>query len=188
MGVKMFKILKILPIIFVLNSCFSSKNTILNNEISYSNKQNTYDYCAKFSYIANIDDIKYNKMFIEYINLDSSCKWNGLVSGFFVSLFKDELKAKSFKLIQRYDFKNVEISTYIIDEIYYVDIIDEFGVFDDTLIIDYSGIYTDELLRKNGKLNIYKEYPRLDFNYNKSLVRFNFIYNYFSRDSESFRN
>ncbi|QEZ88406.1 hypothetical protein [Aliarcobacter cibarius] len=184
----MFKILKILPLIFVLNSCISSKNVSFNNNFSNLKKQNTYDYCSKFSYIANVEDIKYKKLFIEYINLDQNCKWNGLASGFFISLFKDNLKVKSFEYVEKYDFKNIEILTYIIDDIYYVDFINEFGVFDDKLIIDYSGIYTDEILRKNGKINNYKDYPRLDFNYDKSLVRFNFINNYFSRDSENFRN
>lgn len=188
MGAKMFKILKILPLIFVLNSCISSKNVSFNNNFSNLKKQNTYDYCSKFSYIANVEDIKYKKLFIEYINLDQHCKWNGLASGFFISLFKDNLKVKSFEYVEKYDFKNIEILTYIIDDIYYVDFINEFGVFDDKLIIDYSGIYTDEILRKNGKINNYKDYPRLDFNYDKSLVRFNFINNYFSRDSENFRN
>jgi hypothetical protein len=186
MGSKMFKILKIVPIIFLLNSCISSKNRVLNNEISDFKKINTYDYCSKFSYIANIEDIKYKNLFIEYINLDSNCKWNGLASGYFISLFKEELKAKSFELVQRFDFKNLEISTYIVDKQFYVDIVNEFGVFDDKFIIDYSGIYTDEILRKNGRINNYKDYARLDFEYSKSLVRFNFINNYFSRDSESF--
>lgn len=184
----MFKILKIVPLIFILNSCFSSKNSIFNNEISYSNKQNTFDTCSKFSFIANINDVKYKKMFIEQINLDSSCKWNGLASGFFVSLFKDEIKAKSFKLISSNDFKSLSISTYLINDKYYVDIVNEYGVFDDTFIIDYSGIYTDELLKKYGMSNLYLNNERLDFNYNKSLVRLNFINHYFSRDSEGFSN
>lgn len=183
----MLKILKFIPIIFMLNSCVSSKNSLINNNYSDFKKQNTFDYCSKFSYILNIDDIKYRKMFVEYINLDFNCKWNGLARGFFVSLFKEELNAKSFELVQRFDFKNVEISTYIIDNYFYVDIIDEFGVFDDRLTIDYSGIYTDDILRKNGMINNYKDYPRLDFNYNKSLVQLNFINSYFSLDSGSFR-
>ncbi|WP_198304986.1 hypothetical protein [Arcobacter vandammei] len=183
----MLKILKIVPIIFLLNSCISTKNTLNNNNFSNFDKKNTYDYCSKFSYIANVNDEKYKKLFIEYINLDSSCKWNGLARGFFVSLIKEDLNAKSFDLVERFDYKNVEISTYIIDNKYYIDIVNEFGVFDDRLIIDFSGIYTDEILLRNGTINKYKSYPRLDFNYNKSLVRFNFINNYFSRDSESFR-
>jgi len=88
MGAKMFKILKILPLIFVLNSCISSKNVSFNNNFSNLKKQNTYDYCSKFSYIANVEDIKYKKLFIEYINLDQNCKWNGLASGFFISYLK----------------------------------------------------------------------------------------------------
>ncbi len=184
----MLKILKIVPIIFMLNSCISSKNALINNNLSNFHKENTFDYCSKFSYIANVDDDKYKKLFIEYINLDSSCRWNGLASGFFISLFKDELKANSFEIVQKFDFKNIEIHTYIIDKKYYVDIVNEYGVFDDRFTIDYSGIYTDEILNKNGNINKYKNYPRLEFNYNKSLVRFNFINNYFSKDSDSFNN
>ena len=181
----MTKILFLVALIFMLNSCVSSRNHIIETKFSDFNKINTYDSCTNFSYISSIDDVKYQKMFIEYISLDSSCKWNGLARGFFVNLFKDSLKVSSFELVQREEFSNTEISTYIIDKKYYVDIINQYGVFDDTLIIDYSGIYTNELLNQNGKTNLYLQNLRLDTNYSNSLVKWNFVNSYFTREREN---
>ena len=97
----MAKILFLIALIFMLNSCVSSRNHIFETKFNDFNKINTYDSCTNFSYISSINDLRYQKMFIEYISLDSSCKWNGLARGIFVSLFKDSQKASSLELVQR---------------------------------------------------------------------------------------
>ncbi len=179
----MYKNLFFIAIIFLLNSCVSVKNQKLDSEFSNYKKISTFDYCSNFSYIQNIDDLKYKRLFIEYISIKSDCKWNGLSRGYFVDLFRDNIKVNSFKLVSREDFSNLEISTYIIDEQYYIDIINSFGVLDDLLIIDFDGIYTDEILKSFGKRNIYLDKNRFFVEYNKSLVRMNFFKTYFSKDS-----
>ncbi len=179
-------------LIFVLNSCVSSQNLNLDEEIKLNNEKKffTYDNCTNFSYISNSEDSMYGKIFKEYIRLDSSCKWNGLQRGYFVDLFKDTIKVKSLKLVERIENKNLEISTYLIDEKYYVNIINKFTVFEDLLIIDYKGIYSTRLISGFNKeyKNIYLDKPRLDSNYSNSLVRMNFMKGYFARESESFDN
>src|SRR5574344_2475790 len=102
-------------IVFIFLVSCGTKSNLIQSEFENEKKQNSYDACANFSYISLSNDIKYKKIFTEYINLDSSCKWNGLARGFFVSLIKEDLNAKSFDLVERFDYKNVEISTYIID-------------------------------------------------------------------------
>lgn len=176
----------------MLNSCVSSQNLNLDEKIKLINEKKTltFDNCTNFSYISNSDDNLYGKIFSEYIRLDSSCKWNGLQRGFFVDLFKDTIKAKSLKLVERIENKNLEISTYLVDNIYYVNIINRYTVFEDLLIIDYKGIYSTNLIKEFNKeyKNIYLDKPRLISNYSNSLVRMNFIKGYFSRESERFDN
>jgi hypothetical protein len=100
----------------------------------------------------------------------------------------DTIKAKSYKVVEKKEFENIEISTYLVNELYYVNIIDKYTVFEDKLMIDYSGIYSTYLIKNydSSYENIYINKPRLDTNYFNSLVRFNFFYSYFSKDSSDF--
>ncbi|QNM87823.1 hypothetical protein [Aliarcobacter cryaerophilus] len=183
----MFRFLYIILLSLFFTSC-SVKSNLFQDEFTNIKKQNTYDRCANFSYISLSDDIKYGKIFTEYISLDSSCKWNGMARGYFVSLFMDTIKAKSYKVVEKKEFENIEISTYLVDELYYVNIINKYKVFEDKLMIDYSGVYSTDLIRNYDKSyeNLYLNKPRLDTDYFNSLVRFNFFYSYFSKDSSDF--
>jgi len=188
----MFKYLKYLLLILLLNSCVLTQNLNLDKEFILINqkKRLTLDSCSRSSYISLIEDKKYGKLFIEYINLDNDCKWNGLSRGYFVELFKSTIKVNSFELVERIDKDNIEINTYLIDKKYYVNIINKFTVFEDIFIVDYFGIYTDEEIKKFDKeyKNIYLNKPRFSFNYSKSLVNMNMINSYFSKESESYAN
>lgn len=55
-------------------------------------------------------------------------------------------------------------------------------------MIDYSGVYSTDLIKNHDKSyeNLYLNKPRLDTDYFNSLVRFNFFYSYFSKDSSDF--
>lgn len=185
----MLKYLLFLPIIFILSGCaIKSKPSILDGTVLNNNEVWTYDTCTNFSYISQSDDMRYGKLFIEYINLDSTCKWNGMARGFFVTLFMDTIKARTYKLVERLDFENIEVSTYLVDDTFYVNIINQYRIYEDILIIDYRGLYTTELIKKYNPnyTNAYLQSPRLDTNYSNSLVRMNFLYSYFSRSRESF--
>ena len=96
----MFRFLYIILLSLFFTSC-SVKSNLIQDEFTNIKKQNTYDRCANFSYISLSDDIKYGKIFTEYISLDSSCKWNGMARGYFVSLFMDTIKAKSYKVVEK---------------------------------------------------------------------------------------
>ncbi|XQC05910.1 hypothetical protein ACOAJ8_02000 [Arcobacter cryaerophilus gv. pseudocryaerophilus] len=111
-----------------------------------------------------------------------------MARGYFVSLFMDTIKSKSYKVVEKKEFENIEISTYLVDELYYVNIINKYKVFEDKLMIDYSGVYSTDLIRNYDKSyeNLYLNKPRLDADYFNSLVRFNFFYSYFSKDSSDF--
>ncbi|MCT7470130.1 hypothetical protein N5T90_04530 [Aliarcobacter cryaerophilus] len=76
----------------------------------------------------------------------------------------DTIKAKSYKLVEKKEFKNLEVLTYLVDEEFYVNIIDKYTVFEDKLMIDYSGIYSTDLIKKYDESyeNNYLDKPRLD--------------------------
>lgn len=99
----------------------------------------------------------------------------------------DTIKAKSYKLVEKKEFKNIEVLTYLVDEEFYVNIIDKYTVFEDKLMIDYSGIYSTDLIKKYDESyeNNYLDKPRLDVDYFNSLVKFNFFRSYFSKEGSS---
>ena len=90
----MFTYLKYIVLILVLNSCVLPQNLNIDENLMSINQSrvSTSDSCSNFSYVSELNSEKYGKMFVEYINLDSSCKWNGLQRGFFVDLFKSTIK------------------------------------------------------------------------------------------------
>ena len=117
----MLKNIFLLATIFILSGCIPKTTpSIIEERFSNQKEISTFDSCTNFSYISQIDDIKYGKLFVEHINLNSDCKWNGLARGYFISLFMDTIKAKSYKLVERLDFSNIEVNTYLVDDMYYV--------------------------------------------------------------------
>ena len=102
------KFILLLFAIFFLNGCNFPKNDSLENlyPIKNQNRNVTFDYCTNFSYISNVDNNIDGKLFIEYIHLDSSCKWNGFQWGYFEYLFKSTLKIKDMKIFEQIDYKN----------------------------------------------------------------------------------
>lgn len=179
----------VLGIVFLISGCIST-NTFSNDiqKIPLTSKTFTTDSCANFSYISNVDDKEYGHLFIEYINLDSSCSWNSFQRGNFEYLFKSTLKLKSMKVIERVDFDNYEFTTYIIDDKYYLNLIYKYSIYQDLFILDYDGKYYSSLRKELDETytNIYKDELRFKTPYSKSLVNMNFINSYFSRERESF--
>jgi hypothetical protein len=172
-----------------INGCTSINNFNDNvEEFNGVSKKFTSDSCTNFSYISNINDNEYGKLFSEYINLDSSCSWNSFQRGNFEYLFKSTLKLKSMKVIERIDYDNYEFTTYIIDDKYYVDLIYKYSTYEDLFILDYDGKYYSSLRKRFDKnyTNINVDKLRFKSDYSKSLVNMNFINSYFSRDRESF--
>lgn len=185
--------MKYLITIFILiffTSCarYSNHDLHLNNELKIAKTQQTITStrCTNESFIANLNDKKYGKLFVEHISLDSNCHWNGFQRGYFEYLYKSTLQLKSFELISRVEYDSYEISTYIINEEYYLNLIYDTGISSDTFIIDYNGILSEKLIRNfepNYK-NKYINKKRFAANYSNSLVRMNLINSYFTREEE----
>lgn len=170
---------------FLFFGCNNSYYTLDIDEKEFK-KDYTFDSCTNTSYTSNFYNKKYGNLFIEYINLDNSCNWNGFQRGYFEYLFKTTLKLNSIKVVETIDFENFEFSTYLVDNKYYFNLIYNFSVNEDTFIVDYEGKYFDEKIKKliPSYNNEYLNKSRFSSKYNNSLVKMNFINAYFSKDNE----
>ncbi len=163
-----------------------SKVSLSSNEIFLENKNviHTFNDCKDFSYYVNENNKKYGKLFIEYIDLNSSCRWNGFQRGFFEELFKSTLKIKSMKVIEQFDFKNFEFTTYLINDKEYLNLIYNYQIFKDIFILDYTGKLSQEYIQKfnSSYKSKYLNKSRFSREYNKSLVNMAYFNAYFSKD------
>ena len=150
----------------------------------------SFNSCANFSYTISDKNTKYGNLFIENINLEHNCTWNGLSTSFLESDFKDKLKLSSIEVVEEFDIKNYNFKTYLINKKSYMSLIHVFGPYMDTIIIDYDGKLYDEVLKsfKSDYVNKYISKKRFISNYNESMVRNNMFNGYFGRESESERN
>ncbi len=137
--------------------------------------------CVNRSYTLRDINKEYGKLFIEYIDLNSSCNWNGLASGFFETNLRYELKLNSFEVVEEFDIGTYNFKTYKIDNQSYLNMIYIYGA-SEKFILDYNGLLYDKLLKsfKPEYKNEYLFKERFKGDYNDSLVRKNLINNYFS--------
>lgn len=159
------------------------KNSFDSLDLKTQKELSTLGLCTRDSYIKTINDSKYKKLFIEYISLNNSCTWNGFPRGFFVYQFKKHFKITSMKKIQSYEYDNYEFTTYLIDDKYYIDLIYKFGFQEDLFILDYEGLYFEELIQKYDTSYVNKNINKKRFQkeYFKSLVRMDIVENYFEK-------
>ena len=162
------------------------RNVTVNENAKFKQIQTkaTFDPCTNDSYIATLNDKKYGRLFIEYISLNNNCHWNGYQRGYFMYQFQDKLKIKDMKAVEDFNFANYEITTYLVDNKYYVNLIYKYGVSEDEFILDYSGLMSSEIIKKydNSYVNKYQDKGRFNRDYNYSLVKENFINSYFVRE------
>lgn len=184
----MFKFIYIVLIVFFFSACSSSKFNSVNNyiDLSKEKKQYTNARCSNNSYIINSTSLEYGNIFIENINLDNSCLWNGFSRSYFDDLFKEKIKVKSIQAIERIDFENFEFSTYLINDKYIMNLIFSFSSNQSTFTIDYNGVLFTKMIKSFDKnyVNKYLERPRFSSSYNSSLVNRNIIERYFSPDTD----
>lgn len=179
--------LVILSLFFI--SCSSSVNSIKLGSINISiskEKNSQIGSCIDDAYTFEKTDKAYGKIFIEFISTSSSCVWKANARSYFEDLFKNTLKITSMEVLERYDFSNYEITTYLINNSSYIDLIYMFEFKNDTFILDYDGKLSNELLSKYIKNyeNKYINKKRFDKSYDNSLVKMNFINKYFIRELE----
>lgn len=140
--------------------------------------------CVNNSYTLRDENYKYGKLFLEYINISSSCNWNGSALGFFESNLRKQLNIKSMERVESFDISSYVFRTYKVNNDSYFSVIYIYSGNVDRFIIDYNGKLYDELIKSfkpEYKTNIYFQ-KRFSGNYNDSLVRKNLIENYFKEE------
>lgn len=182
------RIIFLVFIVIFFTSCAQQnvRNITVNENAKFKQIQTkaTFDPCTNDSYIATLNDKKYGRLFIEYISLNNNCHWNGYQRGYFMYQFQDKLKIKDMKAVEDFNFANYEITTYLVDNKYYVNLIYKYGVSEDEFILDYSGLMSSEIIKKydNSYVSKYQDKGRFNRDYNYSLVKENFINSYFVRE------
>ncbi|AXX91290.1 hypothetical protein CPU12_11940 [Malaciobacter molluscorum LMG 25693] len=159
-----------------------------NLKLTNNNATATYHPCTTFSYYIKDNNIKYGKLFIEYVDLDSNCMWNGFPRSFFEDLFKQTQRIQNMKVVEQYDYDNFEFTTYLINNESYINLIYNFTTSTSTFILDYSGKLSNEYIKSYNKnyISKYMNKKRYSKDYEKSLVTMANFYSYFSRDSDSY--
>ena len=137
--------------------------------------------CSLQSYTLKDDNQNYAYIFIEYIELNQNCHWNGLPRSFFESSLKDELRLKSIKKVEEFDIQNYNFVTYKIDNDSYISLIYIYGGISDKFILDNEGKIYNKLLKsfKDDYINKFLNEKRFQGKYNSSLVSKNIINNYY---------
>ena len=175
-------------ILLFFTSCSSYKTQSfnLNNELKIENEKLTYtsDPCTNDAFFTNYNDIKYGKLYVEYISLHSNCQWNGYQRGYFEYLYKKTLGIKSMKKVGRINHKTYEFSTYLIDGKYYMDLIYDYTIGNDTFIVDNKGLLAQKLIKQfdSNYINEHLNKTRFDKEYKNSLVKTNFFNRYFESE------
>ncbi len=186
--------------IFLFSACFSFNNLsthskITNELIFFQNNRvletifltkpikNYFSssFCVKESYIINDTNDKFGKIFFEYIDLDTQCKWTGLPRSFFETSFRFELRVDLLEVVESIEVDSYTFRTYKIDNKSFLSVIYIDSMSTNIFLIDYEGKLYTKLLKKfkSEYKNIYLNKKRYEGNYNKSLARKSFIEHYF---------
>lgn len=148
------------------------------NDFIYKSKPNQY---LQEGYTLKVKDKKFD-FFLEYIHLSTQSKWNGQARSFYEDFFKG--KVKSFKLLNRFEVKNYEFSTYLINENELIQLVYIWDVYKDTFIFDKKGTLFNTLatiLNKEYK-DSFKEYKRTTLEFPYSLIEQNRLNSYFNKN------
>ena len=141
--------------------------------------------CSLSSYTLVDENKEYGNIFIEYIDLEQVCNWNGLPRSFFETSLRYELKLKSIQTVEELDIQNYNFKTFKINDDSYLSLIYIYGGNTERFILDNDGkLYTKVLksFKKDYKNKLLNE-KRFQGKYNSSLVDKNIINNYYATES-----
>ncbi|MDH1975402.1 hypothetical protein [Aliarcobacter butzleri] len=137
-------------------------------------------------YIIDAYTLSANEIYLEYIHTDIDVSWNGQALSFFISLLKDNIKAKNFDLVEKEEFSHYEFLTYKVDNIYFLNVIYIYEVSKEVFIVDKKAELYEKLLKNFKKDYVYRfekdsnNIPKIE---NLSLVKNNAMNSYFAISS-----
>ena len=168
-----------------------NQKILLNLDLSNSTfNSHLVDSCVNDSYTILKKDQDFGSLFIESIDLDNVCHWNGLSSSYFEESIKSSLRLKSLDTIEKYDYKTYTFKTMKVNDESYFNIIYFYSAQGDKFILDYEGKLFNKLI-KNFNPNYQNKYlnkKRFFANYKESLVRKNLVNNYFKQEDPDYLN
>lgn len=199
---KVNSVLLALGLVF-LNGCTSS-NSVYNldyNSLSLGKNKESVIFvdftapilkrhssgCSLSSYTLIDENKEYGNLFIEYIDLEQNCTWNGLPSSFFETSLKYELNLEIIKTVEEFDIKGYNFKTYKINDESYLSLIYIYSGSADRMILDNDGKLYTKLLKsfKEDYQNKFINEKRFKGKYNSSLVDKNIINNYYETEIPS---
>lgn len=137
-------------------------------------------------YIIDAYTLSANEIYLEYIHTDIDVSWNGQALSFFISLLKDNVKAKNFDLVEKEEFSHYEFLTYKVDNSYFLNVIYIYEVSKEVFIVDKKAELYEKLLKNFKKDYVYRfeknsnNIPKIE---NLSLVKNNAMNSYFAISS-----
>lgn len=137
-------------------------------------------------YIIDAYTLSANEIYLEYIHTDIDVSWNGQALSFFISLLKDNIKAKNFDLVEKEEFSHYEFLTYKVDNSYFLNVIYIYEVGKEVFIVDKKAELYEKLLKNFKKDYVYRfekdsnNIPKIE---NLSLVKNNAMNSYFAISS-----
>ncbi|MFW2600206.1 hypothetical protein [Aliarcobacter butzleri] len=137
-------------------------------------------------YIIDAYTLSANEIYLEYIHTDIDVSWNGQALSFFISLLKDNIKAKNFDLVEKEEFSHYEFLTYKVDNSYFLNVIYIYEVSKEVFIVDKKAELYEKLLKNFKKDYLYRfekdsnNIPKIE---NLSLVKNNAMNSYFAISS-----
>ncbi|PZP13545.1 MAG: hypothetical protein DI602_05950 [Aliarcobacter butzleri] len=137
-------------------------------------------------YIIDAYTLSANEIYLEYIHTDIDVSWNGQALSFFISLLKDNIKAKNFDLVEKEEFSHYEFLTYKVDNSYFLNVIYIYELSKEVFIVDKKAELYEKLLKNFKKDYVYRfeknsnNIPKIE---NLSLVKNNAMNSYFAISS-----
>ena len=137
-------------------------------------------------YIIDAYTLSANEIYLEYVHTDIDVSWNGQALSFFISLLKDNIKAKNFDLVEKEEFSHYEFLTYKVDNSYFLNVIYIYEVSKEVFIVDKKAELYEKLLKNFKKDYVYRfeknsnNIPKIE---NLSLVKNNAMNSYFAISS-----
>lgn len=158
-------------------------NSMVSVNFTNAQVQRNSSFCVRDAYTLFDANKEYGNLFIESIDLESSCDWTGSALGFFESSLRRGLRV-NMSLVEDIEILGYNFRTYKINNDSYLNIIYIYSGGKDRFILDYYGRLHDRVIKtfKPDYINKYFSKKRFIGYYNDSLVRKNIAERYFERE------
>ena len=141
--------------------------------------RNRLGHCVRDGYTIR-SKFKDSDLFIENIDLEAQCSWNGLSKDLYIGFIEKETVRYRMKLLTNIESDNYEFSIYKTKNGCNLYLISIYRGIDMTFIVDKKGTFFYDLLSKTEpNIKLEKIDIKCSINFNSSLIDDNIVGNYF---------